>query len=95
MHHWPAELLNLSLAFFLLALSIYFGSIWKERLGDSQATLAVLVCFILSTSGGSIVFFGSANRKDAEYELLRTLSTRFDQLSDTTAPALSAKPAEG
>lgn len=91
---WPAVLLNLSLAFFLLALGTYVGGIWKERLGDSQATLAVLVCFILSASGGLIVFFGSANRKDAESELLRTLIARFDQLSDTTTPAPAAKPSE-
>jgi hypothetical protein len=91
---WPAVLLNLSLACFLLALGIYVGSIWKERLGDSQATLAVLVCFILSASGGLIIHFGSANRKDAESELLRTLIVQFDQLSNTTALAPAAKPGE-
>jgi len=77
---WPAVLLNLSLASFLLALGIYVASIWKEKLGDSQATLAVLVSFILSTSAGLIVFFGSANRKDSESEPLRMLIARDSRL---------------
>ncbi|KAK5119556.1 hypothetical protein LTR85_007384 [Meristemomyces frigidus] len=69
----PAALLNFSLAAFLVGLGIYLGLVFSEHLGSlrgTQATLAVLIVYIVFTSCALISFYVPTGMKVIETALL-------------------------
>jgi hypothetical protein len=67
-------LLNVSLPTFLLALGIYFGTVWKKNLdpvAGNVSSRAVLICYVFCGVLGLGVYFGASDRKEAEMAFVR------------------------
>jgi hypothetical protein len=79
----PSVLLNLSVTFFLIALAVYLGDVWRSKLdpvaGDIPSR-AVFICYTIALGCALSVFSWACSRKDAELHSLRNL---ISQLKDT------------